>query len=161
MADTPKTDALLLGINEGRVYANDGPVADHAREQERRIAALESELTRYREYWGPNPLGGPAKVFHAMACRISAGEEYYSVLRDFGFWTNEEVSALEEALREARQAGQSFLNLFALAVESHGGKLVITKASQERASRQLTLQRADALNGDVIFTVLASDNREG
>lgn len=37
------------------------------------------------EYAARNPLGGPAKVFEAMAERIRAGEEYYSVLDDYGF----------------------------------------------------------------------------
>lgn len=44
MSDTPRTDALLLEINEGRVYENDGPVANLARELEREI----EKLTRAR-----------------------------------------------------------------------------------------------------------------
>lgn len=36
------------------------------------------------EYARRNPLGGPAKVFEAMAARIRAGEDYYAVLEDYG-----------------------------------------------------------------------------
>ena len=38
-----------------------------------------------KAYAAANPLGGPARVFEAMASRIRAGEDYYSVLDDFGF----------------------------------------------------------------------------
>jgi hypothetical protein len=36
-------------------------------------------------YAGHNPLGGPAKVFDAMADAIRAGDEYHAVLRQYGF----------------------------------------------------------------------------
>jgi hypothetical protein len=39
-SDTPRTDALLLEINEGRVYENDSPVADLARQLERELRAM-------------------------------------------------------------------------------------------------------------------------
>lgn len=48
-----------------------------------------------------NPLGGPAVVFRAMANRIEAGEEYYSVLADYHFAAIDE--ALSEALEDARR----------------------------------------------------------
>lgn len=35
------------------------------------------------EYRKKNPLGGPAKMFDAIADRIRAGEEYHAVLRDY------------------------------------------------------------------------------
>lgn len=41
------------------------------------------------EYAKANPLGGPAKVFDAMADRIRAGEDYYDVLDDYGFQLKE------------------------------------------------------------------------
>lgn len=34
-SDTPETDALLLKINEGRVYRDEGPIQEHARKLER------------------------------------------------------------------------------------------------------------------------------
>lgn len=37
-APTPRTDALLLEINEGRVYEENGPLANHARQLERELA---------------------------------------------------------------------------------------------------------------------------
>jgi hypothetical protein len=39
---TPETDALLLELNEGRVYAHNGPIADYARK-------LECERNKFRE----------------------------------------------------------------------------------------------------------------
>lgn len=36
------------------------------------------------EYAKRNPLGGPAKMFDAIASRIRAGEDYHEVLRDYG-----------------------------------------------------------------------------
>ena len=38
MSGTPRTDALLLEINEGRTYDNDGPIADLCRQLERELA---------------------------------------------------------------------------------------------------------------------------
>jgi len=35
------------------------------------------------EYAAKNPLGGPARMFEAIASRIRAGEDYYEVLRDY------------------------------------------------------------------------------
>jgi hypothetical protein len=37
LSETPRVDKLLLEINEGRVYENDGPIADLARELEREL----------------------------------------------------------------------------------------------------------------------------
>ena len=36
------------------------------------------------KYEAANPLGGPARMFDAIAERIRAGEDYYSVLADYG-----------------------------------------------------------------------------
>ncbi len=38
--DTPRTDALLAEINEGRCFDQDGPVADFSRQLERELAAM-------------------------------------------------------------------------------------------------------------------------
>jgi|GEM_PF-6577834 len=51
-----------------------------------------------RKYAELNPLGGPAKVFDAMASRIRAGEDYFSVLADYGFCVE---SAYNDLLRRA------------------------------------------------------------
>ena len=40
---TPMTDALLLRINEGRVYKDEGPMEVHARDLERKLAAVTKE----------------------------------------------------------------------------------------------------------------------
>lgn len=46
---------------------------------------LVRHLRRAERYWARNPLGGPAKVFDAMADCLRAGEPYQDVLRDYGF----------------------------------------------------------------------------
>lgn len=46
---TPRTDALLLEVNEGRVYETNGPIADFARTLEREIERLTSELKEARK----------------------------------------------------------------------------------------------------------------
>jgi hypothetical protein len=50
-----------------------------------------------------NPLGGPAKVFDAIADRIRAGDEYYAVLHDMGFVTQQEHEAKCAALEAAHK----------------------------------------------------------
>lgn len=37
-----------------------------------------------RRYEAANPLGGPARMFEAIAERIRSGEDYYAVLADYG-----------------------------------------------------------------------------
>ena len=37
-----------------------------------------------KAYEAANPLGGPARMFEAIAERIRAGEDYYAVLADYG-----------------------------------------------------------------------------
>jgi len=47
------------------------------------LAALSSPLEKAEKYAKDNPLGGPAKMFEAIASRIRAGEDYYAVLDDY------------------------------------------------------------------------------
>lgn len=42
-----------------------------------------------KRYEAANPLGGPARMFEAIAERIRAGEEYHSVLADYGVTVEE------------------------------------------------------------------------
>ena len=46
--------------------------------------ALADNLEQAAGYWKGNPLGGPAKVFDAVADRIRAGEDLHDVLADYG-----------------------------------------------------------------------------
>ncbi len=46
--------------------------------------ALEKQLRKAAAYWKPNPLGGPAKVYDAIADLIRAGDPIDDVLRDYG-----------------------------------------------------------------------------
>jgi hypothetical protein len=48
VCDSPLTDALLLEINEGRVYADNGPMVNLCRELERDCMTLALRL--YSEY---------------------------------------------------------------------------------------------------------------
>lgn len=49
MRDTPITDKLLLKINEGRVYENEGPMAELARSLERIARTTAEAITSMRE----------------------------------------------------------------------------------------------------------------
>ena len=44
MSDTPRTDALLLVINEGRTHETESPMAIHARQLERELAEVKVKL---------------------------------------------------------------------------------------------------------------------
>ena len=44
-------------------------------------------------YAEKNPLGGPARIFEAMAERVRAGEDFHAVLADFGLHSHQEVVA--------------------------------------------------------------------
>lgn len=46
-SETPLTDALLLGINEGRTYGDDGPLAEFAHQLERKNADLRRRLHEF------------------------------------------------------------------------------------------------------------------
>jgi hypothetical protein len=74
-ADIPDLIAGALGVSRGTAY-------DLMRE------ALADR------YSGENPLGGPAKVFDAMADAVRAGDEYHAVLRQYGF---AEIAAAQPA----------------------------------------------------------------
>ena len=47
--------------------------------------ALAEQPAQQQAYEQANPLGGPAKVFQAMADAIRAGDDYHSVLRQYGY----------------------------------------------------------------------------
>lgn len=57
------------------------------------LREIASELierrAKERAYQAGNPLGGPARLFDAIADRIRAGDEFYSVLADFGLTFND------------------------------------------------------------------------
>lgn len=61
-----------------------------------RTASATTSSAAAKEYARRNPLGGPAKVFEAMAARIRAGEEYYSVLDDYDLQHKSAASAIRE-----------------------------------------------------------------
>lgn len=60
MSKTPRTDALLLAINEGRTYEDDGPQAGLCRQLEEQLAEARADVIRAVEagrllsetYWG-------------------------------------------------------------------------------------------------------------
>lgn len=51
-----------------------------------KLGLIEDEPTTEaaKQYADANPLGGPARMFDAIAERIRSGEEYHSVLADYG-----------------------------------------------------------------------------
>ena len=58
---------------------------------------VDAALERILVYQHKNPLGGPAKVFEAMAECIRAGDDYYAVLAEYGF----QIAAPREITAEA------------------------------------------------------------
>ena len=51
-----------------------------------KLGLIEEEPTTEaaKQYAAANPLGGPARMFEAIAERIRSGEDYYAVLADYG-----------------------------------------------------------------------------
>lgn len=49
------------------------------------IESLRQAIEQAENYQHKNPLGGPAKVFDAMADAIRAGDDYHATLRSYGF----------------------------------------------------------------------------
>jgi hypothetical protein len=67
-----------LSIGEDAVVALPGEI-DGAMDN------LRAAIEQAEQYQRNNPLGGPAKVFDAMADAIRAGDDYHATLRSFGF----------------------------------------------------------------------------
>jgi hypothetical protein len=70
VSETPRTDALLLQINEGRVYETGGPMEQHARSLELALREATDALRAYQK--------GHSKVCECLACetvsRLDAAE---------------------------------------------------------------------------------------
>lgn len=64
-------------------------------------ATIKDSLTpEPAQYEANNPLGGPAKVFDAMAAAIRAGESYEAVLAQYGFVQSSIVPLTDDELNE-------------------------------------------------------------
>ena len=61
--------------------------SQHAKARYQTQVAIAKNLRKIAAYHKVNPLGGPAKVFDAIADRIRAGEKCVDVLADYGFRT--------------------------------------------------------------------------
>lgn len=55
-----------------------------ARRDHDELREVAKGLRKARQYFVPNPLGGPATLFDAIADRIRAGEDMKSVMADHG-----------------------------------------------------------------------------
>ena len=64
-------------------FKDDNTLADlwSCEECKLRFEPINADKHRYE---AANPLGGPARMFDAIAERIRSGEEYHSVLADYG-----------------------------------------------------------------------------
>lgn len=69
------------------------------RELSAEVERLQTDLLGVKEYREKNPLGGPAKVFDAMADQIRAGDDYRAVMLDYGFCTIESAQADPEWIK--------------------------------------------------------------
>ncbi len=66
------------------------------------LARVKDELLGVKEYREKNPLGGPAKVFDAMADQIRAGDDFNRVIADYGWCPADRAERAEAALAECR-----------------------------------------------------------
>jgi len=64
------------------------------------------------KYAKDNPLGGPAKMFEAIASRIRAGEDYYAVLDDYDLQHKSPPSATEAKWRMGMAALEQRIHNF-------------------------------------------------
>ena len=61
------------------------------------------------EYAAANPLGGPARIFDAMAERVRAGEDFYAVLADYGFCETKQLEIFRAALIDIKDGRRPLL----------------------------------------------------
>lgn len=61
-----------------------------------------TDLRGVKKYRESSPLGGPAKVFDAMADSIRAGSDFYAVLREYQFCTEAERDANKQDAERLR-----------------------------------------------------------
>lgn len=88
----PMRLAFITGVLDAEIRVAE-PASDAFEDWKRDTAA--SRLGCRAGYDRDNPLGGPAKMFDAIAERIRAGEDYHEVLRDYGVtieWRGREES---------------------------------------------------------------------
>ncbi len=77
-------------------------IADRER-LERELAEALDQLLGIKEYREKNPLGGPAKVFDAMADSIRAGDDFNKVIADYGWCPVDRAENAEAALAESER----------------------------------------------------------
>jgi hypothetical protein len=82
-----KDEALKLALEAITTYLSESPDASEEAVEGLwdAINVARKALAQTAQYRQANPLGGPAKVFDAMAAAIRAGDKYESVLRQFGY----------------------------------------------------------------------------
>lgn len=110
-----KTAADIPDIIAGALMVSRGTAYDMMRE------ALAER------YAGHNPLGGPAKVFDAMASAIRAGDEYNAVLRQYGFVeidkyleSDQVIEQRNAMLSDLHALNQELLEALKKIAEQHG-----------------------------------------
>lgn len=82
---TAPTPGLVKTLTRAAAIIEAEATTIHPGELHAEYRGVAKRLRRAAKYFGSNPLGGPAKVFDAMADRIRAGDDYYEVLKDHGF----------------------------------------------------------------------------
>jgi hypothetical protein len=100
MSNTPRTDALLLNINEGAVYDYDGPVPDLCRELEAaltaanaRIAELEKDVWRYLDVIFS--IAADGWLMHGPEGMDETQEAVYKVCKEHPTYKRLEAAAME------------------------------------------------------------------
>lgn len=88
MSDTPRTDALLLKINEGRVYKDHGPVTNLAFELEREVAALRDACQVALDEFAIGNFNAARRQKAVEFIRATLGREHSSAGGEIGGWTS-------------------------------------------------------------------------
>lgn len=77
----------------------------------RELAEALDLLHGIKEYREKNPLGGPAKVFDAMADQIRAGDDFNKVIADYGWCPVARAERAESALAESERKCERLIDV--------------------------------------------------
>jgi len=112
--DSPISDGWELTVSDGHagygVYAH---MTEYPEEGAILVLSMErgetANMTQLEEYRKSNPLGGPAKVFDAMADAIRAGDDYHDTLARYGYVEAHKEEQQKRANRIASVAAEELI----------------------------------------------------
>ena len=93
-------DLAIIALREALAQPTTGDYALGYAEGFNDACKKPAQPQQEQAYKQANPLGGPAKVFDAMANAIRAGDDYHAVLRQYGFAEQQEPVQQEPEIVE-------------------------------------------------------------